>query len=101
MSTGNVDKVIDEMNTKGIDILVLVNPSNIKYVSGFDMPFASGWMGDVSDGLPMVTAVISAKMKTCRLVASDLYKNKIVRSKICDAEIFRSFTHTEINLNYS
>ena len=47
MSTGNVDKVIDEMNTKRIDILVLVNPSNIKYVSGFDMPFASGWMGEI------------------------------------------------------
>lgn len=98
-----VTKVFGKMCEKGMDLAILTNSANVKYVSGFDVPYWTGWMGDVSNGLPMVTVILDSRQKTVRLVASDLYKNKIMRTGINDAEIFRSFTHLEENdadLNY-
>ncbi|CUX16427.1 M24 family metallopeptidase [Clostridium sp. C105KSO13] len=97
------EKVFKNMIRRGIDMVVLVNPANVKYVSGFDVPFWPAWMGDVSNGLPMITAVLSAEKQTMKLVASDLYKTKIIRSGIRDANIYRSFTYLEendVDLNY-
>jgi Xaa-Pro aminopeptidase len=90
-------KIYNEMLKKGMDVAILVSRPNIRYASGFDEPFAAGWMQDVSNGLPMVTAVLSAQKKTIRLIASDLYKNKILRTGISDVEIYRSFTYLERN----
>ncbi len=98
-----LQKVFKKMLEMGIDIAVITDSSNIKYASGFDVPYGAGWMGDVSNGLPMVTAVLSPKLKKIQLIASDLYKSKIIRSGITDTVIYRSFTHLELNnadLNY-
>lgn len=98
-----IKKVFDKMQERGMDLAVLTNGSNVKYVSGFDVPFWPAWMGDVSNGLPMVTAVLNANLKTVRLIASDLYKSKIIRTGIMNPEIYRSFTHLNENdadLNY-
>ena len=92
-----LQKVFGNMKKRGMDIAVLVNPSNVKYASGFDVPFWPAWMGDVSNGLPMVTAVLNANTGTIRLIASDLYRSKIVRTGIMDACFYRSFTHLEKN----
>lgn len=54
-------------------------------------------MGDVSNGLPMVTAIVDAKREQVQLVASDMYRNKIIRTGITNAFYFRSFTHLENN----
>ncbi len=99
-----IKKVFDRMQERGMDIAVLTNGSNVKYVSGFDVPFWPGWMGDVSNGLPMVTAVLNAKLKTVRLIASDLYGSKIIRAGIMEPEMYCSFTHLKENdadLNYA
>lgn len=90
-------KVIDRMQEKGMDVAVLVNSSNVRYVSGFDMPAAAGWMGDVSEGLPMAAAVVSASRGEVFLAASDLYRNMVFRAGIMDGEFYRSFTHLEVN----
>lgn len=96
-------KVFQKMREQGMDLAVLTNGANIKYVSGFDVPFWPAWMGDVSNGIPMVTAVVDAENEKVQLVSSDMYRNKIIRSGITDAATFRSFTHLETNdvdLNY-
>lgn len=93
----NQEKVFQIMRKKGMDIAVLVDPANIKFISGFEVPFWSAWMGDVSEGLPMVTAVIHAKKKSVQLIASDMYKSKIQRTRFSDTSYFRSFTHLEVN----
>ncbi len=92
-----LEKVIDRMKEKGMDLAVITNSSNIRYVTGFDMPAASGWMGDVSDGLPMAAAVVSASLGEVILAASDLYRNMVFRAGIMDGEFYRSFTHLEKN----
>lgn len=92
-----LSKVCKLMKERDMDIAILVDAANIKYVSGFEVPFWAGWMWDVSNHLPMVTAFVDANAQTVKLVASDLYKNKILRTGIMDAEIFRSFTHLEKN----
>lgn len=92
-----IEKVFQFMSEAGMDVAVLTDSANVKYVSSFDVPFWTGWMGDVSNGVPMVTAVVDARRKKVRLVVSDLYKNSIIRTGITDAEIFRSFTHLETN----
>lgn len=102
MKDGN-KKVFQKMKEQGMDLAILMNSSNIKYVSGFDVPFWPAWMEDVSNGLPMVTAVLDAKCERVRLVASDMYKNKIVRTGITDAATFCSFTHlkeNDVDLNF-
>ncbi|MFT3983652.1 MAG: Xaa-Pro peptidase family protein [Lachnospiraceae bacterium] len=92
-----LQKVFKNMKERGMDIAVLVNPSNVKYASDFDVPFWPAWMGDVSNGLPMVVAVLNANTQKIKLVASDLYKNKMIRTGIMDANFYRSFTHLEEN----
>lgn len=92
-----LQKVTGRMKEKGMDLAVLTNASNIRYVTGFDMPAASGWMGDVSNGLPMAAAVVSASSGEVFLAASDLYRNMVFRAGIMDGEFYRSFTHLEEN----
>ena len=70
-----------------MDLAVLLDPADIKYVSGFEVPFWPAWMGDVSNGLPMVTAIVDAKREQIQLVASDMYRNKIIRTGITNASI--------------
>lgn len=91
------EKVIEKMKEQGMDFAVLTNPANIRYISGFEVPFWPAWMGDVSNGNPMITAIVDTEQKKVRLVASDMYKNKILRAGITDAVLWRSFTHLEIN----
>ena len=91
------EKVFHTMKEKGMDLAVLIDPADIKYVSGFEVPFWPAWMGDVSNGLPMVTAIVDAKREQVQLVASDMYRNKIIRTGITNAFYFRSFTHLENN----
>ena len=91
------EKVFHTMKEKGMDLAVLLDPADIKYVSGFEVPFWPAWMGDVSNGLPMVTAIVDAKREQIQLVASDMYRNKIIRTGITNASYFRSFTHVESN----
>ncbi|MCI8550822.1 MAG: aminopeptidase P family protein [Lachnospiraceae bacterium] len=93
----SLQKVVSRMKEKGMDLAVLTNASNIRYVSGFDMPANAGWMGDVSNGLPMAAAVVSAAEEEIFLVASDLYRNMVLRTGIMDGEFYRSFTHLEEN----
>ena len=38
-----LQKVIKIMKEKGMDLAVLTNPANIRYVSDFDVPFWPGW----------------------------------------------------------
>ena len=76
------EKVFHIMKEKGMDLAVLIDPADIKYVSGFEVPFWPAWMGDVSNGLPMVTAIVDAKREQVQLVASDMYRNKIIRTGI-------------------
>lgn len=96
-------RIIQMMREKGMDIAVLTNPANIKYISGFDVPFWPAWMGDVSNGLPMVMAVVDVCQEKIHLLASDMYKNRIIRTGITNSIFWRSFTHLEKNdadLNY-
>ena len=83
------EKVFHIMKEKGMDLAVLIDPADIKYVSGFEVPFWPAWMGDVSNGLPMVTAIVDAKREQVQLVASDMYRNKIIRTGITNAFYFR------------
>ena len=76
------EKVFHTMKEKGMDLAVLLDPADIKYVSGFEVPFWPAWMGDVSNGLPMVTAIVDAKREQIQLVASDMYRNKIEMENI-------------------
>ena len=62
------EKVFHTMKEKGMDLAVLLDPADIKYVSGFEVPFWPAWMGDVSNGLPMVTAILDAKREQIQLV---------------------------------
>ena len=91
------EKVFHTMKEKGMDLAVLLDPADIKYVSGFEVQFWPAWMGDVSNGLPMVTVIVDAKREQIQLVASDMYRNKIIRTGITNASYFRSFTHVESN----
>ncbi|MFR8547503.1 MAG: M24 family metallopeptidase [Lachnospiraceae bacterium] len=92
-----LQKVIKIMKEKGMDLAVLTNPANIRYVSDFDVPFWPAWMGDVSNGLPMVIAIIDVNQEKVHVVASDLYKNKLVRAGLINTALWRSFTHLEKN----
>lgn len=58
------EKVFHTMKEKGMDLAVLLDPADIKYVSGFEVPFWPAWMGDVSNGLPMVTAICGCEKRT-------------------------------------
>lgn len=40
---------------------------------------------------------MDAKREQIQLVASDMYRNKIIRTGITNASYFRSFTHVESN----
>ena len=93
----NPEKVFQNLKRAGMDIAMITNPANVRYVSGFEVPFWPAWMGDVSNGLPMVTALVHAEREEVRLVASDMYANKIIRTGITDAATFCSFTHLKEN----
>lgn len=92
-----IEKIIEKMKKQGMDFAVLTNPANIRYISGFDVPFWKTWMEDVSNGNPMVTAIVDTEQRKVHLVASDMYKNKILRAGITDTVLWRSFTHLEAN----
>lgn len=38
------EKVFHTMKEKGMDLAVLLDPADIKYVSGFEVPFWPAWM---------------------------------------------------------
>ena len=74
------EKVFHTMKEKGMDLAVLLDPADIKYVSGFEVPFWPAWMGDVSNGLPMVTAIVDAKREQIQLVASDMQSQILINA---------------------
>ncbi|MDD3921801.1 MAG: M24 family metallopeptidase [Eubacteriales bacterium] len=87
-------KLYSILQEAGIDCAILTTPANVIYASDFAVPYASGFMGDMSADLPMVTAVLNVQEKSMQLVASEFYRSKIERAGLqSDTFFYESFHH--------
>jgi len=87
------EKVATELKKTEVDFAILVSPSNVIYTSGFEIPYWPYFMGDMSMGLPMVTACINVLEPELKLLASDYYKTRLERSGVSNARYYVSFSH--------
>lgn len=94
---GRKEKIISELKSAGIDLAILTSPPNVTYASGFEVPYWPAFMGDMSDGLPMVITCIGTESNEIWMAASEFYKSKIERAGRQSVLYFRSFTHEAEN----
>lgn len=87
------EKVRKELQKEGIDLAILVSPSNVSYCTEFEVPYWPAFMGDMSKGLPMVLAMIGTDSGICQIVASEFYKKKLARANWENAVCYRPFSY--------
>lgn len=87
------ERMLARLREEEYDVVFLTSPANVTYVSEFDVPFFGGFMADMAEKLPMVTAVLYVEEGKLELIASAYYKNKLIRAGYEDAVFFECFSH--------
>lgn len=76
------------------DVVLLTSLPNVIYASEFEVPYFGGFMSDMSQGLPMVTAVLDMREESVTLIASEFYRSKLKRAGLEESTVFFScFSH--------
>lgn len=94
---GRKEKVIKELKKAEINLAILTSPPNVTYASGFEVPYQPAFMGDMSDGLPMVMTCIGTESNEIWMAASEFYRSRLEKARQERVLYFRSFTHEEKN----
>lgn len=83
------------LKNNNVDLAILVSMQNVIYASEFEVPYWGGFMQDMAEGLPMVTAILDVRDNTIELVASDFYQSRIQRAGIENGTYYTSFSYQE------
>lgn len=87
------EKIKYELKRDGIQIAVLTSLANVIYSTGFEVPYWSAFMGDMSKGLPMTAAVLGVESELWEIAASKFYESRLVGAGFENIQCYRAFQH--------